>query len=542
MTFWPSVPSTGLGSFGVPSDTMLRFTVYDRGKLADQIDLAGAYVFGQDGIPVRADLAAGAGQINCMKRVPGACGLAMVWQAGDSGKLLLPTTRLPERTEPYNLNVELARARLMRIVQKCEDWGLFDFPEANGLNEEFVFVRDTFISALKATDPAEASALADDALARGVTLGEKFALFHGDLFLARRKALPGGAGRTIFGVVADLRATADNFKERVRDTFDYISVPMPWKHTEPRENQHHYTQVDAWVNWATRNRRPVQAGPLLSFGPTQLPEWLYIWEHDYETLRDLVHEHVQRVVERYKNHVRVWNVVSGIHAVNSFNLTFEQLMELTRVSCLLVKKIAPRAQVMIELVMPWGEYYARNQRTIPPMLYADMAVQSGIKFDAFGIQLLMGAPVDGHYVRDLLQISTMLDEFLSFGKTCHITACQVPSANTPDPGDAWEGKVNPAKAGQWHSAWSPRLQAEWVQAFYRIAISKPFVESICWRDLADYQDHFLPHGGLCEADMTPKLAYRELRNFKVQLLTGGESPPPAQTEPEAPASEGSPVS
>ena len=62
-----------------------------------------------------------------------------------------------------------------------------------------------------------------------------------------------------------------------------------------------------------------------------------------------------------------------------------------------------------------------------------------------------------------------------------------------------------------------RLQAEWVQAFYRIAISKPFIESISWLDLADYEGHYLPHGGLCRNDMDPKLAYRELRNFKASL-------------------------
>jgi hypothetical protein len=139
---------------------------------------------------------------------------------------------------------------------------------------------------------------------------------------------------------------------------------------------------------------------------------------------------VQRIASRYSKQVQVWNVVSGIHANNSFNLSFEQLMELTRMCCLLVKKLSPHATVMLELVMPWGEYYAHNRRTIPPMMYADMAVQSGIKFDAFGLQLMMGIPQDGHFVRDLLQISSLLDEFVAFGKTVHVSACQVPS-NVP---------------------------------------------------------------------------------------------------------------
>lgn len=74
------------------------------------------------------------------------------------------------------------------------------------------------------------------------------------------------------------------------------------------------------------------------------------------------------------------------------------------------------------------------------------------------------------------------------------------------------------KAGYWHVPWSQRLQAEWLQAFYRIGMSKPFVESICWRDLHDGMEHFIPHGGLNNHTMEPKLAYRELRNFKASLL------------------------
>lgn len=169
---------------------------------------------------------------------------------------------------------------------------------------------------------------------------------------------------------------------------------------------------------------------------------------------------------------------------------------------------------MIELILPWGEYYARNQRTIPPLMYADMAVQSGIKFDSFGVQMCMGVPVDGLYVRDLLQVSSLLDEFLGFGKTVHVTACQVPSDITADAWDAWNGKNIASQAGHWHTPWSPLLQAEWLQAFCRISISKPFVETLCWRDLADYEGHYIPHGGLCCNDLKPKLAYKELRNFK----------------------------
>ena len=500
---------------------MLRFDVYRDGELADSVDLSGAYVFGQDGIPVRADIATTDSQVTCIKHAAGACGLALLWETASAGKYLLNTTRLPDRREPYILNVEFVRAQMLRLIQKREDWGLFDYPEANELNERFAQARKDFVAALTAPTPGEASKLADEALDKAITLGEKISLFHADIFLKRRKASSSG-GKTHLGCMVDLLSLDDRYTECLRGAFDFLSVPVSWKQTEPREREYQYAQIDAWVQWATQTRKPVAAGPLVSFDPVDLPEWLYIWENDYESLRDLIYEHVQHVVTRYKNKVHLWKVVSGIHAHNSFNLSFEQLMELTRMSCLLVKKLVPRSKVIIELVMPWGEYYARNQRTIPPLLYADMAVQSGIKFDAFGLRMCMGVPVDGLYVRDLLQISSLLDEFVGFGKPLHITACQVPSDVTADAWDAWGGQNPPDRGGMWHAQWSQRLQAEWLQAFCRIAISKPFIETLCWRDLADYEGHYIPHGGLCRNDLEPKLAFKELKNFRA-LLSANEN-------------------
>jgi hypothetical protein len=112
----------------------------------------------------------------------------------------------------------------------------------------------------------------------------------------------------------------------------------------------------------------------------------------------------------------------------------------------------------------------------------------------------------------------------------HVTGCEVPSEMSADAWDFWSGREATVEAGQWHAPWSQRLQAEWLQAFCRVCISKPYVESICWRDLADYEGHYVPHGGLCQNNLEPKLAYRELRNFKAFLTSGrfaeGKAPPP----------------
>jgi len=495
---------------------MIRFNVYRDGAPVERIDLSGAYVFAQDHIPVRADIAASGSQISCMKRTAASCGLALLWEAGPIGKLLLSTTRLPARDTPYNLNVELARACVMRLLEKREDWGLFDYEDAGTFNDQLEKARHQFIEAIKGDDPAEAAKLADQSLDCALGLGEEMALFHADVFLRRRKQ-GSGINRVGFGCMIDLLAGAPRYRSRLAEEFDFVSLPIGWKKLAPKERKLQWERPDDWVNWAVGQRRAVHAGPLVSFDAADVPEWLYIWEHDYEALREMIYEHLQQVVRRYERRVRLWRVVSGLNAHNSFNLSFEQIMELTRMSCSVVKRLAPRSLVLIELVLPWGEYYARNQRTIPPLLYADMAVQSGVRFDGFGLQLYLGVPRDGMYVRDLMQVSAMLDEFAGFGVPVHLTGVQVPSSVTGDASAACGGKASPARAGTWHGPWSPRVQAEWLNAFARVAISKPFVETICWRDLADGKGQYLPHGGLCRSDLRAKPALKELRDFRASL-------------------------
>jgi len=498
---------------------MFRFEVHQPGLSADGVNLSGAYLFGADGIAIRGELAGEGGAISCRKRVAGAAGLALLWDTGQTGAFLLSTTRLAERDEPYNLPVELARARTKQIVQKIEEWGLFDYADAKDLLDEFDADRRRFVESLHQADPAEASRLAGEALDSSITLSEKMALYHADVFLDRRRNSASAAGRTRFGVSVDLGSEYTAHHDQLRDAFDFLSIPMSWKLVEPQENAYQFPQVDAWVNFAARAHKPIHIGPVIDFDPDNLPEWLYLWEHDYDSLREVIYKHLEHILTRYGRQAKIWSVVSGLHAYNNFNLSFEQIMELTRMCCQVGQRVAPRSQTMIDLVMPWGEYYARNHRTIPPLLYADMAVQSGIKFDAFGLQVYMGVPRDGYYVRDLMQVSMLLDEFASLRKPVHITACTVPSQTANDLRDAWSGELGAADGGRWHAPWSERLQAEWLQAFYRICMSKPYVESICWRDLTDSAPHYIPHGGLCGPDESPKLAFKELRNFRIHMAS-----------------------
>jgi len=496
---------------------MLRFEVFEQSAPAKQVDLRAAYLVGSDQVPIRAEIEFADGEIRCTKRAQGPAALALLWPVQGYGRVMVETSRLPERAKPYNLHLELVRGRIMRVLQKREEWGLFDYAGVEPLNKELDKARELMIRALQADEAVDKAKLADQSMALAMHMGEEMSLFHAEVFLTRRKQT-GQLGRKVFGCFAELSNRREEYVRRLVDSFDFVTVPIPWRQIEPKEQQSEWEAVDEWVELLNRHRLPIKTSPLVAFNEQNIPDWLYIWEHDFDTVRQLVYDHTKRVLARYGKFISAWDAVSGIHAENLFNFNFEQLMELTRVVTTVVKQAAPRATVIVDLIAPWGEYYARNQRTIPPLLYADMCSQSGINFDALGLQFYFGLDREGMHVRDMLQISAMLDRFANLGKPLHISAVQVPSATTPDESDAFGGEISIADGGEWHRSWDEQTQSLWLRDFMGVALSKPFVETISWRDLTDSEPHYMPHGGLLRKDMTAKPAYHELRSFRSESL------------------------
>lgn len=499
---------------------MLSFVLGENGTAIEDLGQVGAYVVGSDGVPLRAEMELREGQIVCAKRADGPAAISLLWPVPGYGAAMLETSRLLDREKPYNLPMELARGRLMRISLKREDWGLFDFEGIEPLAAEIEKGRDLLVEALKADTHDEQGSLGNQALKLSMLAGEKLSHFHADIFLTRRKQMHAFTRRT-FGCAVDMTNTEDTYRQALRTQFDFVYLPISWRSLEPAKGKFEWTKFDAWVEWFAQQQIPIRMGPLVSFSENNVPAWVLKECTDFETVRNLVFDHVRRLVDRYNEYVCQWDVVSGVHAENAFDFNFEQLMEVTRVTTALVRQIAPQGQTMIDLVAPWGEYYARNQRTIPPMLYADMVVQSGVGFDGIGVQFLFGRQTDGMFVRDMFQISEKLDRMGNLGKPVHITAVQVPSKSTT--GIAADG-------GCWRKPWDEAVQAQWVKEFYTVALSKPFVESITWLDLADRtKDGPTASGGLLHADLKPKPAFKVYKDIRADIKRATRKPPASKT-------------
>jgi len=245
---------------------MIRFNVFNKGKPAQTMSLYGTYLFGQDDIPVRSQVDFSTGELLGLRHSDTAVGLSTLWEINSFGKTILQTTRLPERNEPYNLNVEIARGRLLHISQKREEWGLTDPALAENHHELIDESLDKFVDALCNLDqPEKASVLADESLLLSMKAGEQMSMTHAKVFLDRRNTTQ-KIGQHCFGCCFDPSRIKDSkYLSHIKKNFQFVTVPISWRQIEPKEHERNFDLIDECINWLGRNRIAVQVGPLLSF-------------------------------------------------------------------------------------------------------------------------------------------------------------------------------------------------------------------------------------------------------------------------------------
>ncbi|MEQ8845979.1 MAG: endo-1,4-beta-xylanase [Phycisphaerales bacterium] len=541
---------------------MLKFLVHRDGGPADGWPLAHAGIVAADGATAPGEIRLEHGLLVVLPKNPGPASLEVLFPLAQSGPgasadqvLLLSTTLLPQRDRPYLLSLELARKQLMRFLNALEDWNLAMLPGQHPALELFERGREDFSAALVSwqsvrgdgadpDDPAlvTAEAKSRQALIDACQAGELLVRESVDRGLAARadgswfaeaKAraersigraatkpiavvkAPEAHGVSLAGVARvgcaiEPRVFTEQAQAALAACADYLTVPMPWSTIEPAEGKYQFASTDRWIEWAVRKGKlPVVAGPLLDFSPGKLPEWLFIWENDYDTLRELVYEHMRQVVTRYRRTVQWWTLASGLGIDGAMSLRFEQIADLMRVASTVARKLHPQGRVQVEIVDPFALYAARSQRSVPPLLLAELIAQSGIQVDALGLRIDLTSPGPDGVARDAMALSEMLDRYAMMDRPISLTFALCPSR-------PWQEE---AERGRWDGAWSPENQARWIQRMLAVAAAKPYVHSICW-GLAQDAPGSSVGGGLIDAQGAPRPAHEALAGLRQAVRSG----------------------
>jgi len=499
---------------------MLKFAVYDNSGPAHECDLTHAHLVGVDEVPTAGEVTFKDGVITCERRSSDSTAICLLTSVEGAGRIMLPTCLLPARERPYLLSLEQARHRIKMFLVKLEDWMLYDLDPAHPVMAPWEEARQFFTQAsiLEHSEPAKADQLAKRALERAFFASEQLALMHADIMLAKRFAAEQMPRRAL-GCVVHQSKFAEPLTKVLTQSFEFLSIPIRWREVEPEEGEYDWGKLDRWMEWAASAKMPVVAGPIIDFRKHAVPEWLYVWEHDYDTTHDLLHEHIEAVVRRYKSTVSVWNVASSLHINENFTLAYDQLMDATRMALTLVKSLHSGARTMVEITEPFGEYFASNPRSVPPAVYADVLAQSGFKLDMIGLAFPFGVDRAGMATRDLMQVSAMLDRYLGLDFPLVVSGLGVPGSP--------HRAEKPEAGGYWHKPWSGEVQAECLAKLAGIALSKPFVNSLAIHEFYDHPGAEAPGTGLITSTGRAKPGLARMADIRKEIAAGSLTAAPA---------------
>jgi len=477
-------------------------------------DLRKAYVTGLDRTPERLAVDLRPGLMICQRESPESGRLSVPWRVDGFGSPVLATATLAERADPYDLAVELARGELNDVRNQAADWvqmGLKAPPELEPLLAE---ARRAFARAATARDePAAAVARAQESLAATLRAGRVLAVAYTRQVLARR--MEGGTRLpTLLGCGLQGSPKSASWANTLPDAVNSARVHCAWSALEPAEGQFRWEEPDDQLAWCRKRKLSVSAGPLLEFRPAALPDWLWLWEGDFESISGMVEDMVRQAVTRYKGKVACWHVVGRPASGEILGLGEDEQIRLTAKALQVARQADPQAQLVVDLDRPWAEWMGSSPFRLGPLHLADSLARAELGLAGVGLEIAPGYSAPGSHMRDLFDFSRLLDLFALLNLPLHINLV-APSSGAEDPRGDKDVRVD---LTQWPGAPDEASQREWAAEWCAMAVAKPFVKSVTLMQAGDAQAHLFPHGGLFRADGMPKAAFFWLKTFRHNYL------------------------
>jgi len=398
---------------------------------------------------------------------------------------------------PLNLNLAFARSRLYRVRQYMAKWRQVEFSPSIAAKLQQA---ETYLKAAENTrDDASKAEQCNQSLAESLWAGEEVVLAKAEQDILEQGPRPDFLFGCNFGGHPSAGKQYDDYFQQV---FNYATIPLYWAGFEPLQGEKNFAQVDAQVDWLRRANITPKGHPLVWLSDLVMPDWTV--DKSYTEMKQLIFDHVKEITAHYGAKIPYYDIINEVHNIASQKVrdySFEQFLELTLIAANASREGYSGVTRIINECCLWSENIADN----PPPQYSpyqffQACLKAEIPFEVIGLQLY-------YPHRDLFEINRLLERFHNLGKTIHITELGVSSSTEVDPKSYFK-----KPSGLWHKPWSETIQADWVEQFYTICYSKPYVQAISWWDLADY-GNFWPNGGLLRPDMTPKESFYRLSSL-----------------------------
>ncbi|HVA49167.1 MAG TPA: hypothetical protein VNH11_22580 [Pirellulales bacterium] len=465
-----------------------------------------AYMAGPEQIPWPCRTRLQHGELIVERNVADSGKFYIPWPVEGHGRLMLSTATLMQRDRPYQLAVELARGKLNQVRGQIADWQAIGLVVPGKVeNAMHKALESLSLAVTSQHDVARAAAFAQKAIVLGLDAAELLVASYTDQALAARHR-SGQKLQTLFGANLGQHALEMPLLAYYLRAFNAAHVPLSWRAVEAVEGVYQWQLPDQQIAACQENKLTVCAGPLVQLDAGGIPDWLYLWEDDFNSILSFVTDFAEKAVVRYQGKVDVWQCAARINVGDGLSLTEEQRLRLAARTIEVAQDVDPRTPLVVRFDQPWAEYMGRAAADFSPLHFADALVRSGLKLTAVAIEINMGYQPGGSYPRDRLEFSRLLDLWSYLGLPLHVTLT-VPGVESSPP--AGRGRAAPVPQ-TFPGGWSPENQAAWIKHYVPLLLSKPAVHAIFWNQLFDGEAEEFVAGGLLDPAGKPKPALTAL--------------------------------
>ena len=412
---------------------------------------------------------------------------------------------------PLQLNLALASSRLHRVRHAMSSWSQNGIEFSTKIKERLQKASALLQAAEETSVPQLRAWLCNRVLFESLWAGEQAVFTKAQQEIKRQPARPDFLfGCNFFNF--QRKGIDSSYNQLFKQLFNFATVPFYWRSFEPQPNLKQYDRVDRMVNWLRRWGITPKGHPLVYFHRAGVPDWLE--GKSYSQVQQLIYRSVSEITAHYGERIPYYDIINeanGLSWANTLGYSLEQLLEIANLAATASRAGNPQVQRIINHCCLWATRMASPQPPLTsPYQFLKSCLAAEIPFELIGLQL--------YYPRqDMFEINRLLERFSQLGKPIHITELGVSSAPGKDERSILKGPI-----GLWHSSWSESVQADWVEQFYTLCYSKPYIQAITWWDFADI-GHFWPYGGLLDANLQPKLSFWRLTRL-IQQWRSHNSP------------------
>ena len=472
-----------------------------------------AYMTGLDRSATRLRVTVEGDLLVCRREGEESGRLFVPWPIPGFGTAYVGTATLGERAAPYDLAVELARGKLNDVRNQLADWQLMGLRVGSALTSKLDEAQRSFFRAVTSrADPAAATNAAERSLAATWEAGQALVEHYIQQVIHTRVA---GGMKLPTGLAAAVQTEPKRpWSSELKSRINTLRLACPWRTISPTEGQNRWETFDAQLAWANKHRLALHAGPLIDLRADALPDWLCLWDGDFDAILNLAVELVRQAVARYRGKIPAWTLIHRVGSSEVLGLGEEDQVRLAARLLQVARHVDPAAQFLVGVDRPWGEWLGQSKFQLGPLHLADYLARSELGLSGIELEVALGYTPPGSGLRDLFEFSRLLDLYALINLPLYVNLA-LPSSLADDP--KADRSVRPSP-GDWPDDLDEAAHARWASGFVALAAAKPFVRSVTWWQPTDGLPHPYPNAGLLRDDHSPKPLADWMKTFRKDLL------------------------